>query len=176
MTVRPVASTPAVTCSAVDPEPNPLAPAFPVMSDKMPISNHAAKKPQTHDPTLHTPTPKPKQEHAKKLSHRNATEFVPPNKKSPKRTRQEALTLAGQIDELFNARAREAGARRKRRRRWLFMVGGAGAELVAESMTDRPAGMNELEISIHHPLPTASGCMVGREPSIMAQCRHGLTR
>lgn len=55
-----------------------------------------------------------------------------PNKKSPKRTRQEALTLAGQIDELFNARAREAGARRKGRRRWLFMVGGAGAELVAE--------------------------------------------
>lgn len=83
------------------------------------------------------PTPKPKQEHAKKLSHRNATEFAPPppplpNKKSPKRTRQEALTLAGQIDELFNARAREAGARWKGRRRWLFMVGGAGAELVAE--------------------------------------------
>lgn len=138
MTVRPVASTPAVTCSAVDPEPNPLAPAFPVMSDKMPISNHAAKKP----PNSRSNTAPPQPQNPNKNTQRSSATATQlnspppppplPNKKSPKRTRQEALTLAGQIDELFNARAREAGARWKGRRRWLFMVGGAGAELVAE--------------------------------------------
>jgi len=39
MTVRRLASTPSVTCSAVDADPNPLAPALPVMSEKIPISD-----------------------------------------------------------------------------------------------------------------------------------------
>jgi hypothetical protein len=38
-TVRAEASTPSVTCSAVEAEPNPLAPGLPVMSDRIPIWN-----------------------------------------------------------------------------------------------------------------------------------------
>lgn len=36
-TVRFEASTPSVTCSAVEADPNPLAPGLPVMSDRRPI-------------------------------------------------------------------------------------------------------------------------------------------
>jgi len=39
MTVRRLASTPSVTCSAVDADPNPLAPALPVMSEKIPLAD-----------------------------------------------------------------------------------------------------------------------------------------
>jgi len=39
MTVRWLASTPSVTCSAVDADPNPLAPALPVMSEKVPLAD-----------------------------------------------------------------------------------------------------------------------------------------
>jgi hypothetical protein len=38
-TVMAEASTPSVTCSAVEADPNPLAPGLPVMSDKIPISS-----------------------------------------------------------------------------------------------------------------------------------------
>lgn len=38
-TVRRLASTPSVTCSAVDADPNPLAPALPVMSERIPITD-----------------------------------------------------------------------------------------------------------------------------------------
>jgi hypothetical protein len=44
MTVRRLASTPSVTCSAVDEDPNPLAPALPVMSDKIPIESTPKKE------------------------------------------------------------------------------------------------------------------------------------
>lgn len=37
-TVRRLASAPSVTCSAVDADPNPLAPALPVMSARIPIA------------------------------------------------------------------------------------------------------------------------------------------
>lgn len=38
-TVRRLASTPSVTCSAVDDDPNPLAPALPVISERIPIAD-----------------------------------------------------------------------------------------------------------------------------------------
>jgi hypothetical protein len=43
-TVRAEASTPSVTCSAVEAEPNPLAPGLPVMSDRIPIWNSLGSK------------------------------------------------------------------------------------------------------------------------------------
>lgn len=44
MAVRLLASIPAVTCSAVEADPNPLGPALPVINEKIPISLNRTKK------------------------------------------------------------------------------------------------------------------------------------
>lgn len=44
MAVRLLASIPAVTCSAVEADPNPLRPALPVISEKIPISLNRPKE------------------------------------------------------------------------------------------------------------------------------------
>jgi hypothetical protein len=43
MAVRLLASIPAVTCSAVEADPNPLGPALPVINEKIPITLNRTK-------------------------------------------------------------------------------------------------------------------------------------
>ena len=43
MAVRLLASIPAVTCSAVEADPNPLGPALPVINEKIPITLNCTK-------------------------------------------------------------------------------------------------------------------------------------
>ena len=79
-TVRWLASTPSVTCSAVDADPNPLAPALPVMSEKIPIADST---PQLSNKRTET-EPKP-QEQNEKLSEESSTAKKPRHLSAPRR-------------------------------------------------------------------------------------------